>query len=109
MESTEHKRPTLDNSSRIGIINRGEAAIRFIRAVREYNALYHTSLTTVAFYLDIEQESLFVKEADDVYPLSKITRLHQGAWVSLSQPGADAGSTSVRPLPGGLGRMGISG
>ena len=62
----------LKNNSRIGIINRGEPAIRFIRAVKEYNALYNTELETVAFYLDIEQNALFVKEADVAYPLSEI-------------------------------------
>ncbi|MEW5804467.1 MAG: carboxyl transferase domain-containing protein [bacterium] len=73
MERTEQERPILDGASRIGIINRGEAAIRFIRAVREYNALHQTALTAVAFYLDIEQEAPFVKEADEACPLSKLT------------------------------------
>jgi len=70
MKRTKEMKPTLDKASRISIINRGEAAIRFIRAVKEYNSLYRTSLSAVAFYLDIEQEALFVKEAHEAYPLS---------------------------------------
>ena len=31
-------RPTLSPSARIGILNRGEAAVRFVRAVKEHNA-----------------------------------------------------------------------
>jgi len=72
MKNEKMNRPLLDGTSRIGIVNRGEAAIRFIRAVREYNLLYQTNLTTVAFYLDIEPEALFVKEADIACPLSQL-------------------------------------
>jgi acetyl/propionyl-CoA carboxylase alpha subunit/acetyl-CoA carboxylase carboxyltransferase component len=60
----------LKDDARIGIANRGEAAIRFIRAVRDYNRLYGTRLETVAFYIDREKDSLFVQEADAAYPLS---------------------------------------
>jgi len=62
--------PTLTPNSTIGIINRGEAAVRFIRAVREYNALHGTELTTAAFFIDAESEALFTKEADLAYPIS---------------------------------------
>ncbi|MGA1823799.1 MAG: carboxyl transferase domain-containing protein [bacterium] len=72
----KRKRPTLQKGSRIGIINRGEAAIRFIRAVNEFNALYHTNFTTVAFYLDLEPEALFVKEADEAYLLSQLLNVN---------------------------------
>ncbi len=65
--------PTLSSDARIGIINRGEAAMRFIRAVREYNSLHETSLTTSAFYLDVEEEALFVKEADYSLRLSTLS------------------------------------
>jgi acetyl/propionyl-CoA carboxylase alpha subunit/acetyl-CoA carboxylase carboxyltransferase component len=72
MKITKKNRPTLDGASRIGIVNRGEAAIRFIRAVREYNSVYQTNLTTAVFYLDKESEALFVKEADIACPLSQL-------------------------------------
>src|SRR6056297_3200964 len=58
-------KPVLHRSSRIGIINRGEPAVRFIRAAQEYNEARGTSLTTVAFFLDEESDALFVREADE--------------------------------------------
>lgn len=57
--------PTLHPESRIGIVNRGEPAVRFIRAVREYNQTHGTGIATVAFYLDEEADAVFVNEADD--------------------------------------------
>ena len=64
---------TLTSDARIGIINRGESAMRFIRAVREYNSLHGTTLSTAAFYLDVEEEALFVKEADFAIRLSTLS------------------------------------
>jgi acetyl/propionyl-CoA carboxylase alpha subunit/acetyl-CoA carboxylase carboxyltransferase component len=64
MPTTDTK-PALSSDSRIGIVNRGEPAIRFIRAVREYNEMHGTRLRTVALYLDEESDALFVTEADD--------------------------------------------
>ncbi len=56
--------------AKIGIINRGEAAVRFIRGAKEFNTLYSTKFTTVAFFIDAESDALFVKEADHAYALS---------------------------------------
>jgi acetyl/propionyl-CoA carboxylase alpha subunit/acetyl-CoA carboxylase carboxyltransferase component len=64
----------LTNNARIAIINRGEAALRFIRAAREYNELYGSSLQTVAFFLEKEENAPFVKLADDAFSLSKTDR-----------------------------------
>ncbi|MFY7930937.1 MAG: biotin carboxylase N-terminal domain-containing protein, partial [Oligoflexus sp.] len=63
-------RKLLSHQARIGIVNRGEAAVRFIRAAKEFNLLYGTHFETVAFYLDVEKDALFVKEADHAFPLS---------------------------------------
>ncbi len=63
----------LKDNARIGIINRGEAALRFIRAVREYNTLYGTNMQTVAFYIEVEEDAPFVKMADDVLLLSDLS------------------------------------
>lgn len=63
-------RKQLSRHARIGIINRGEAAVRFIRAAKEFNTLYGTQFETVAFYLDTENDALFVKEADHAFALS---------------------------------------
>ncbi len=55
----------MKSDSRIGIVNRGEAALRFIRGVREYNSRYGTSIEAVAIYNAKEEQSPFVKNADD--------------------------------------------
>jgi acetyl/propionyl-CoA carboxylase alpha subunit/acetyl-CoA carboxylase carboxyltransferase component len=60
--------------TRIAVVNRGEAASRLIRAVRELNALSlltegGTPLETVALYTEAERHSLFVREADLAYCL----------------------------------------
>lgn len=61
----------LPNDARIGIINRGEAAVRFIRAVKEYNILHGTNFETVAYFSDTESNALFVKESDHAYHLNE--------------------------------------
>jgi len=63
----------LKTNDRIGIVNRGEAALRFIRAVKEYNALHGTELKTVAYYIDKEEHAPFVKMADDRLALSSLS------------------------------------
>lgn len=64
----------LSEDARIGIINRGEAACRFIRAAGEYNLLFDKQIQTVAFYTDKEKDALFSQEADYAYPLSQFSR-----------------------------------
>ncbi|MFP4644541.1 MAG: carboxyl transferase domain-containing protein [Spirochaetales bacterium] len=68
--------PTLRPDSTIAIVNRGEAAVRFIRAAKEYNAEHSTSLTTVAFFVEQESEALFTKEADYAVPFSSYDRVN---------------------------------
>jgi acetyl/propionyl-CoA carboxylase alpha subunit/acetyl-CoA carboxylase carboxyltransferase component len=55
--------------SRIAIVNRGEAAMRLIHAVRELNAQGGEQIETVALYTDGERSAMFVREADSAYPL----------------------------------------
>ena len=55
--------------SRIAIVNRGEAAMRLIHAVRELNAEGGEQIETVALYTDAERTATFVREADLAYPL----------------------------------------
>lgn len=50
---------------RIAIVNRGEAAMRFIHAAREFNQEHDTSLRTIALYTDPERHAMFVREADE--------------------------------------------
>nr|WP_213450481.1 carboxyl transferase domain-containing protein [Micromonospora sp. NBRC 107566] len=56
--------------SRIAIVNRGEAAMRLIHAVRELNAEAEAPpIETVALYTDAESTATFVRAADDSYCL----------------------------------------
>jgi acetyl/propionyl-CoA carboxylase alpha subunit/acetyl-CoA carboxylase carboxyltransferase component len=54
---------------RIAIINRGEAAMRLINAVREINAAGAGRTETIALYTDGERTARFVREADIAYGL----------------------------------------
>ncbi|HET8970906.1 MAG TPA: biotin carboxylase N-terminal domain-containing protein, partial [Candidatus Nanopelagicales bacterium] len=55
--------------SRVAVVNRGEAAMRLIHAVRELNAEGGPQCQTVALYTDGESTATFVREADLAYPL----------------------------------------
>jgi acetyl/propionyl-CoA carboxylase alpha subunit/acetyl-CoA carboxylase carboxyltransferase component len=55
--------------NRIAIVNRGEAAMRLINAVRELNAETGSQVETVALYTDAERAATFAREADLAYPL----------------------------------------
>ncbi|MEE8440441.1 MAG: biotin carboxylase N-terminal domain-containing protein, partial [Spirochaetia bacterium] len=79
------KQPALTSGSIIGIVNRGEPAIRFIRAVGEYNSARGTELKTVAFYLDEEAEALFVLEADIAVAFHTVPGAPQAGNVYLQQ------------------------
>ena len=58
---------------RIAIINRGEPAMRFIIAAREYEQERGDSLHTIALYTDPDRRAMFVREADEAYPLGPAT------------------------------------
>ncbi|MEV4846056.1 carboxyl transferase domain-containing protein [Micromonospora matsumotoense] len=55
--------------SRVAIVNRGEAAMRLIHAVRELAAQTDTRIETVALYTDVDRTATFVREADIAYDL----------------------------------------
>jgi acetyl/propionyl-CoA carboxylase alpha subunit/acetyl-CoA carboxylase carboxyltransferase component len=55
--------------SRIAIVNRGEAAMRFIHAVRELNAAGGAGVSTIALYTEGERNAMFVREADVAYSI----------------------------------------
>ena len=54
-----------NNFQRIAIVNRGEAAMRFIHAACDFNQEHGTSLRTIAFFTDPDRRSMFVREADE--------------------------------------------
>ncbi len=50
---------------RVAIVNRGEAAMRFIHAIRDFNQEYGTPLRTIALFTEPDRHSMFVREADE--------------------------------------------
>ncbi len=56
---------------RIAIVNRGEAAMRLIHAVRDLNAENPggPQTTTIALFTDGERSAMFAREADEAYPI----------------------------------------
>ncbi|MGA5298438.1 carboxyl transferase domain-containing protein [Nucisporomicrobium flavum] len=55
--------------NRVAIVNRGEAAMRLIHAVRDLSAETGERIETVALYTDADRTATFVREADIAYPL----------------------------------------
>lgn len=55
----------LQDFRRVAIVNRGEAAMRFIHAAREFNHEHDTSLRTIAFFTDSDRHAMFVRNADE--------------------------------------------
>ena len=53
------------------MVNRGEAAVRLIRAVRELNAEYGCGITTIALHTDAERRAMFVRQADEAVTLRR--------------------------------------
>ncbi|GAA2431607.1 biotin carboxylase N-terminal domain-containing protein [Actinomadura vinacea] len=80
--------------SRVAIVNRGEAAMRLIHAVRDIAAETGTRIETVALHTDVDRTAAFVREADLSYdlgpasarPYLDLKRLEQ----ALVETGADA-------------------
>ena len=50
---------------RIAVVNRGEPAVRFIRALREYNVEKGTSIRSVALFTHADEGAPFVRMADE--------------------------------------------
>ena len=54
---------------RLAVVNRGEAAMRLIHAVRDLNAAGGEPIRTIALYTDQERTAMFAREADEAYAL----------------------------------------
>ncbi len=54
---------------RVAIVNRGEAAMRFIHAAREFNQEHGTALRTIALFTEPDRHAMFVREADEAVSL----------------------------------------
>jgi acetyl/propionyl-CoA carboxylase alpha subunit/acetyl-CoA carboxylase carboxyltransferase component len=50
---------------RLAIVNRGEPAMRCIRAVRELNEEHGNAIRTIALYTEPERRAMFAREADE--------------------------------------------
>ena len=51
--------------TRVAVVNRGEPAVRLIRAVRELNEEHGFGITVIAFHTEAERQALFVRSADE--------------------------------------------
>jgi acetyl/propionyl-CoA carboxylase alpha subunit/acetyl-CoA carboxylase carboxyltransferase component len=80
--------------SRVAIVNRGEAAMRLIHAVRDLAAETGTRIETVALYTDSDRTATFVREADIAYDLGLAANRpyldHAVLRKALVETGADA-------------------
>ncbi len=54
-----------DPVTRIAIVNRGEAAMRCIRAIKALRAEEGSDLSAIALYTEIDRDAPFVRHADD--------------------------------------------
>ncbi|TWP54211.1 ATP-grasp domain-containing protein [Lentzea tibetensis] len=80
--------------TRIAIVNRGEAAMRLIHAVRELAEETGSRIETVALYTDVDRSATFVQEADLAYHLGAAANRpyldHAVLERALVETGADA-------------------
>jgi acetyl/propionyl-CoA carboxylase alpha subunit/acetyl-CoA carboxylase carboxyltransferase component len=54
---------------RVAIVNRGEAAMRFIHAAREFRQEHDVPLRTIALFTEPDRQAMFVREADEAFSL----------------------------------------
>ena len=52
-------------------MNRGEPAVRFIRAMKEYNLELDLQLKTITLYTESDRYSPFTRQADEAIQLVK--------------------------------------
>ncbi|HWF35227.1 MAG TPA: carboxyl transferase domain-containing protein [Solirubrobacteraceae bacterium] len=50
---------------RVAIVNRGDAAVRLIRAIRELNLEHGWGMRTIALHTEVERRATFVRAADE--------------------------------------------
>ena len=51
---------------RVAIVNRGEPAMRFIHAVREFNLEHRAGLLAIALFTEPDRHARFVREAAEI-------------------------------------------
>lgn len=81
---------------KLAIVNRGEAAMRCIRAVKSLRAHEGSALEVIALYTEADRDAPFVRQADRAYPLSSAAGAvaayldHDGLIAALKRVEADA-------------------
>ncbi|HEY2389168.1 MAG TPA: biotin carboxylase N-terminal domain-containing protein [Candidatus Binatia bacterium] len=82
---------------RIGIVNRGEAALRCVRAVKALRASEGPGLQAIALYTDVDRDAPFVRHADAAVRLAAVAGAEARAYLdhdlvlaALRLAGADA-------------------
>ncbi|EWM19456.1 carboxyl transferase domain-containing protein [Kutzneria sp. 744] len=81
--------------SRVAIVNRGEAAMRLIHAVRDLSAETGTRIETVAFYTDADRNATFVREADLGYDLGPASARPYLDYAKLEQALVESGADAA--------------
>ncbi len=78
--------------TRVAIVNRGEAAVRLIRAIRELNLEHGCGMRTIALHTEAERRAKFVREADEAVTIGAERPYldHSGLERALCASGADA-------------------
>src|SRR3954451_16811697 len=76
-----HQRPF----SRLAIVNRGEAAMRAIHAVRELNEESDEPIRVIALYTETERHALFVRQADERHCLGPATGDNGSAYLDYER------------------------
>ena len=75
-------RPEPTAFTRIAVLNRGEAAVRFMRAVREYSLEREVDLAAIALYTDPDEGAPFLSLADEVIHIGAPMRTGPSGLVS---------------------------
>jgi biotin carboxylase len=78
--------------TRLAIVNRGEAAMRAIHAVRELNDTRAEPIRVIALYSEPERHALFVRQADERYCIGPPSAYldYEALERALIETGADA-------------------
>ncbi len=65
---------TTPSFSRVAIVNRGEPAVRFLRALEEFNLIHNTNIKGIALYTEPDEQMPFVRQADESICIGNILR-----------------------------------
>ena len=93
---------------RLAIVNRGEAAMRAINAVRELNEERDEPIRVIALYTEPERHALFVRQADERHCLGPATSARTASAQRLPRLRARSSARSSRPRPTPPGSAGAS-